>query len=208
MHSTSMSCFQRVGTVYLSSIVDTLHHSSMSVVCVWCTVKGDAAASSIMSSASVTSSSSSVTSSSQTAPAAAASHVTYHITFNAPAHNLQFGDSNRMNCSTDSTQVCCGLVTLFFVWTPPRDLVLLRLNTGVLWSHYLVLCLNTTSRPCSSQTQHTCVVVSLLCSLSEHHLETLFFSDSTQVCCVFITLFFVWTPPRDLVLVRLNTGVW
>jgi len=159
---------------------------------------------------------------------------------------------------SDSTQVCCGLITLFSVSTPPRDLVLVRLNTGVLWCQDLALCLNTTSRPCSSQTQHRCVVVSRPSSLSqhhletyflsdstqvccglitlffclnttsrpcssetqhrcdaisrcsslpEHHLETLFFSDSTQVCCDLKTFFFAGTPPRDLLLVRLNTGV-
>jgi len=159
---------------------------------------------------------------------------------------------------SDSTQMCGGLNTLVFAWTPPRDLVLLRLNTGVLWSHYFVLCLNTTSRPCSCQIQHRCVVVSRPSSLSqhhletyflsdstqvccglitlffclnttsrpcssetqhrcdaisrcsslpEHHLETLFFSDSTQVCCDLKTFFFAGTPPRDLLLVRLNTGV-
>jgi len=92
---------------------------------------------------------------------------------------------------SDLTQVCCGLKTFFFVSTPPRDLLLVRLNTGVLWSHYLVLCLNTTSRPCSSQTQHRCVAISRRSSLPEHHLETSLLSDSTQVCCGFKNLFFV-----------------
>ena len=66
---------------------------------------------------------------------------------------------------SDSTQVCCGFKNLFSVS-------------------------KTTSRPCSSQTQHRCVVVLTPCSLPEHHLETLFLSDSAQVCCGLNTLCF------------------